>query len=144
MLAGSEGDVGEKGEGTECYLLVPRIGFGAACGGDAMERGGRGGSVLPAVAHRRGLTGAAGCGGFGRRWGSCWGGLFGRERVEARLHIRQAAGGANGGHGGGGQRRRRSGGLGRRWVGRGGPVSRGGPVPGGSSGRGRAEEGAPR
>ena len=41
------------------------------------------------------------------------------------------------------QRRRRSGGLGQRWVGRGGPVSRGGPVPGGSSGRGKAEEGAP-
>ena len=120
LLAGGGGDVGEKGEGTECYLLVPQIGFGAACGGGAMERGGRGGSVSPAVARRRGLAGAAGCGGFGRRWGSCWGGLFGRERAEARLHVRQAAGGANGGHGGGGQRRRRSGGLGAAvgWSGR--------------------------
>src|SRR6185312_9118756 len=79
LLAGGEGDVGEKGEGTECYLLVPRIGSGAACGGGGMERGGRGGSMSPAAARRRGLAGAAVCGGFGRRWGSCWGALFGRE-----------------------------------------------------------------
>jgi hypothetical protein len=41
-------------------------------------------------------------------------------------------------------RRRCSSGLGRRWRGRGAPVSREGLVPGGGSGRGRAEEGAPR
>ena len=53
FLAGGEGDVGEKGEGTECYLLVPRIGSGAACGGGAMERGGGGGSVSPAMVLQR-------------------------------------------------------------------------------------------
>ena len=64
LLAGGGGDVGEKGEGTECYLLVPRIGSGAACGGGALERGGGGGSVSPAVARRRGLEGVA-CNGPG-------------------------------------------------------------------------------
>ena len=53
LLAGSEGDVAEKGEGTECYLLVPRIGSGAACGGGAMERAGGGGSMSPAMVLRR-------------------------------------------------------------------------------------------
>ena len=59
--------MGEKGEGTECYLLVPRIGSGAACGDGAMERGGGGGSVSAAVARRWGLEGTARFGGFGRR-----------------------------------------------------------------------------
>ena len=92
---------GEKGEGTECYLLVPRIGFGAACGGGAIERGGRGGSVSPAAARRRGLAGAAGCGGFGRRWGSCWGALFGREMAgEAAPRSSGSGGGVPAGMGG--------------------------------------------
>ena len=44
----------------------------------------------------------------------------------------------------GGQRWRSSGGHGRWWPGLGGPVSRRGPVPGGGSGRGRAEDGVHR
>jgi len=62
LLAGGEGDVGEKGEGTEYYLFVPRIGSGAACGGGAMERGGGGGSVSPATALRRPWAEVAGLG----------------------------------------------------------------------------------
>ena len=95
MLSSGEGDVGEKGEGNECYLLVPRIGSGAACGVGAMERGGGGGSVSTAAARRRGLEGAARFGSFGRRWESCWGALFGRERAG------EAAPAAANGDGGG-------------------------------------------
>ena len=75
-------------------------------------------SAAAGLAHRQCSGGAEaawlGRGALGGRGEGRWGVRFGRERAEARLHIRQAAGGANGGRCGGGQRRRRSGGPGRR------------------------------
>ena len=138
LLAGGEGDVGEKGEGTECYLLVPRIGSGAACGGGAMERGGGGGSVSPAVARRRGLEGAARFGGFGRRWELCWGALFGRERAG------EAAPRSSGSGGGEWRRRRRSDRSGRPGPHRGALGGGGDAVLGVGLGGGGLEKGARR
>ena len=138
LLAGGEGDVGEKGEGTECYLLVPRIGSGAACGGGAMERDGDGCSVSPAAARRRGLEGAARFGGFGRRWESCWGALFGREMAG------EVAPRSSGSGGGEWRRRRRFGRSGRPGPRRGASGGGEGAVSGVGLDGGGLEKGARR
>ena len=79
--SGGEGEVGEKGEGTEPHLWVSSVCGEEARGGGSTEQGGRRWTVPAEAALRRGNRGAEGSAITVGGRGSCWAGRF--LRMEA-------------------------------------------------------------